>query len=53
MKESEIERLLGFLVNNVMTWEHHLYGNEEAVPEIKNNMEVVSSDAQEEPQDDG
>ena len=29
VKESESERLLGVLVNNVMTWEHHLYGNEE------------------------
>ena len=29
VKESESERLLGLLVNNTMTWEHHLYGNEE------------------------
>ena len=26
--ESESERLLGLIVNNVMTWRHHLYGNE-------------------------
>ena len=29
VRESESERLLGVLINNVMTWEHHLYGNEE------------------------
>ena len=27
--ESESERLLGLIVNNTMTWEHHLYGNTE------------------------
>ena len=27
VKESKSERLLGVLVNNEMTWEHHLYGN--------------------------
>ena len=29
VRESESERLLGVLINNVMTWEHHLYGNED------------------------
>ena len=29
VKESESERLLGVIVNNVMTWEHHLYGNDD------------------------
>ena len=29
VRESESERLLGVLINNVMKWEHHLYGNEE------------------------
>ena len=29
VKETQSERLLGVLVNNVLTWEHHLYGNEE------------------------
>ena len=29
VSESESERLLGLLVNNTMTWEHHLYGNSE------------------------
>ena len=27
--ESTSERLLGVIINNTMTWEHHLYGNEE------------------------
>jgi hypothetical protein len=29
VEESESERLLGIIVNNVMTWEHHLYGNDD------------------------
>ena len=29
VRESESERLLGIIVNNTMTWENHLYGNEE------------------------
>ena len=29
VRESESERLLGLIVNNTMTWENHLYGNEE------------------------
>jgi hypothetical protein len=29
VKETTSERLLGLIVNNTMTWEHHLYGNEE------------------------
>ena len=29
VKESNSERLLGLVVNNTMTWENHLYGNEE------------------------
>ena len=29
VKESQRERLLGILVNNVMTWEHHVYGNDD------------------------
>ena len=27
--ESNSERLLGLVVNNTMTWDNHLYGNEE------------------------
>ena len=27
--ESESERLLGMIMNNTMTWHHHLYGNKE------------------------
>ena len=27
--ESTSERLLGMVINNTMTWEHHLYGNDE------------------------
>ena len=27
--ESTSERLLGLIINNTMTWEHHLYGNQE------------------------
>jgi hypothetical protein len=29
VNESTSERLLGVIINNSMTWEHHLYGNEE------------------------
>ena len=29
VRESESERLLGIIINNVMTWEHHLYGNDD------------------------
>ena len=29
VRESESERLLGVIINNVMTWEHHLYGNDD------------------------
>ena len=27
--ESQSERLLGIVINNTMTWENHLYGNQE------------------------
>ena len=27
--ESTSERLLGLIINNTLTWEHHLFGNEE------------------------
>ena len=27
--ESTSERLLGIIINNTMTWEHHLYGDSE------------------------
>ena len=29
VNESTSERLLGMVINNTMTWEHHLYGNDE------------------------
>ena len=29
VKETKIERLLGLIVNNTMTWKDHLYGNKE------------------------
>ena len=29
VEESQSERLLGLIVNNSLTWHHHLYGNEE------------------------
>ena len=29
VRESKSERLLGVIVNNVMTWEHHLYGDDD------------------------
>ena len=44
VKESESERLLGVLVNNVMTWEHHLYGNKEykgLIPKLSNRATLV------------
>ena len=44
VKESESERLLGVIVNNVMTWEHHLYGNEEhkgLIPELSQRDNII------------
>ena len=57
VKESESERLLGILMNNKMTWEHHLYGNDEytdskAFTEIKNNLETLKDYATEKTEDD-
>jgi hypothetical protein len=44
VKESESERLLGVIVNNVMTWEHHLYGNTEhkgLIPKLSNRAKLI------------
>ena len=44
VKESESERLLGVIVNNVMTWEHHLYGNDEhkgLISKLSNRANII------------
>ena len=44
VKESESERLLGLIVNNRMTWEHHLYGNDEhvgLVPKLQARAKII------------
>ena len=42
--ESESERLLGLVVNNTMTWEHQLYGNEEhkgLIPKLSQRAKLI------------
>ena len=42
--ESESERLLGVLINNKMTWEHHLYGNDEhkgLIPKLSQRSTII------------
>ena len=44
VKESESERLLGLIVNNTMTWEHHLYGNEDykgLIPKLSQRAKLI------------
>ena len=44
VQESESERLLGLIVNNVLTWEHHLYGNEEnqgLIPKLSQRANII------------
>ena len=44
VKESESELLLGVIENNVMTWEHHLYGNTEhkgLIPKLSNRAKLI------------
>ena len=44
VKESESERLLGILMNNTMTWEHHLYGNDEhrgLIPKLSQRSKII------------
>ena len=42
--ESESERLLGLIVNNTMTWQHHLLGNEEhkgLIPKLTQRANII------------
>ena len=42
--ESTSERLLGMIINNTMTWEHHLFGNEEhkgLVPKLSRRSGII------------
>ena len=42
--ESESERLLGLIVNNTMTWEHQLYGNDEhrgLIPKLSQRANLI------------
>ena len=44
VQESESERLLGLNVNNVLTWEHHLYGNKEhkgLIPKLSQRANII------------
>ena len=44
VKESESERLLGVLVNNTMTWEHHLHGNDDhkgLIPKLAQRSKII------------
>ena len=44
VEESESERLLGVLINNVMTWEHHLYGNDDhqgLIPKLSKRAKII------------
>ena len=44
VKESESERLLGIIVNNTMTWESHLYGNDEhkgLIPKLSQRAKLI------------
>ena len=43
--ESTSERLLGMIINNTMTWEHHLFGNEEhkgLVPKLSQRSGIIN-----------
>ena len=42
--ESRSERLLGLIINNTMTWEHHLYGSEEhrgLIPKLSQRAGII------------
>ena len=44
VKESESERLLGLIVNNLMTWEHHLWGNDDhkgLIPKLSQRAKII------------
>jgi hypothetical protein len=44
VEESESERLLGIIINNRMTWEHHLYGNEDnkgLIPKLSQRSMII------------
>ena len=42
--ESQSERLLGLVINNKMTWENHLYGNNEnkgLIPKLSQRAKYI------------
>ena len=42
--ESQSERLLGVLINNTMTWQNHLFGNEEnkgLIPKLSQRATII------------
>ena len=44
VEESESERLLGVIINNTMTWEHHLYGNDDnkgLIPKLSQRSGII------------
>ena len=44
VEESESERLLGVIINNTMTWEHHLYGNDDnkgLIPKLSQRSKII------------
>ena len=44
VEESESERLLGIIINNRMTWEHHLYGNDDnkgLIPKLSQRSMII------------
>ena len=44
VEESESERLLGVIINSTMTWEQHLYGNDEnkgLIPKLSQRSKLI------------
>ena len=44
VEESESGRLLGVLINNVMPWEHHHYGNDDhqgLIPKLSKRAKII------------
>ena len=44
VQESQSERLLGLIINNTMTWENHLFGNDEnkgLIPKLSQRANII------------
>ena len=44
VNESQSERLLGVIINNTMTWENHLFGNDEnkgLIPKLSQRANII------------